>query len=353
MSVFRDFKRECDRVRGGLARAAEVVPKIAPFNTEFGAIWVAILMDVTPALMKKDEDMLSQALAAGNYEFKIDSLLYNAKEVLKENRPTSLRTLLHGLTCTLNFQCDEGGNTKTGICQQCHIVMKLMPDESCYVCEECKQIYQIVGSVFEEAQFYSQDGQRAKNGQFNPSSHFNTWLDHVLALEPRSELSKRDDKDDDCGSKTLEEIRREAKRRRLHLPKISPDEVRQILQHLGRTELNKNTALIISEISGRPPPKLSEPLRNRGVLLFEQINQARIQVTERANRPYYPYYIYKIYDHLLEKDDPQREMLWFIHLPKEGTLKSNDKEWKKICDLIEELTWKATSPLAAKKWRRF
>lgn len=350
MTLFRDFAREFDRARAGLARAIEVVPKVSPFLAESTALWMAILMDVSPALAENDTERAAQILAAGNYEYKIDMLLQGAKAVLQEEKPTALRSLLHGLTCTLNFQW--GRQVRAGVCSQCHVVMKLMADESCYVCTDCNQIYQIVGSVFEEAQFYSQEGQRAKNGQFNPSAHFNSWLDHVLALEPRSELACRDDEEDDCGHKTLEAIRREAKRKRFHFPKISPDQVRGILQQLKRTELNKNTALIISEISGRPPPKLSEPLRNQGVLLFEKINQARIQVTERANRPYYPYYIYKIYDYLLREDDPQREMLWFIHLPKEGTLKCNDEEWKKICGIIEEIPWKATSRTAAKKWRR-
>jgi hypothetical protein len=57
---------------------------------------------------------------------------------------------------------------------------------------ECGAIRELVGTVFDDSQFYSQEGQKAKSGTFNPNRHFQFWWTHILAREPEDEICDGD-----------------------------------------------------------------------------------------------------------------------------------------------------------------
>ena len=235
--------------------------------------------------------------------------------------------------------------TEVNSCPDCGLGTVVDPDRSEAVCPGCRRVFGLYGAVFEDSQFYAQDGQKAKSGCFNPNRHYAFWMDRILALEPDTELGSRGDPDNTRGEKTLAALRARLHRQGRILQMITVEDVRGMLRELKLTSLNQNVSLVIKKLTGRGPPPLSEAKRTRGEALFSKAIEIREQICRaRANRNYYPYYIYKIYDAILEKDDPDRAMLRFIHLQGEETLSSNDLEWRDICNRLPEITWRPTLP---------
>lgn len=236
-------------------------------------------------------------------------------------------------------------------CEDCSATLVLESGGAEGRCPECQRIYELHGVVYEDAQSFSQDSQRNKSGQFNPNRHFVKWLNRILALGPETELGDPADSDNLTGEKLIARLVREAHRLNLYLQHLDVARVRQLLKTVGRTDLNQNASLILKKLTGLEPPALSERKRIRGEMMFSQVLQILSSTCAAAgNRNYYPYYIYKIYDLVLDEDDPDRFMLWFIHLQGADTLSSNDLEWKRVCAHLD-WEWRPTDPGRAIRYR--
>ena len=61
-----------------------------------------------------------------------------------------------------------------------------------------------MGTVFDKAQLYYEEGQNVKSGSFNPNHHFQFWMDRILARALEEELGNKDDPDNTYGEKLLE-----------------------------------------------------------------------------------------------------------------------------------------------------
>jgi len=120
----------------------------------------------------------------------------------------------------------------------------------------------------------------------------------------------------------------------MHPHLLDVTKIRKLLHSVERSELNQNASLILKKLTGLEPPTLSEEKRVKGGLKFSQVLQALSTLGLAGNRNYYPYYIYKIYDLVLDDDDSDRLLLWFIHMQGATTLGNNDFEWRKICDVL-------------------
>lgn len=237
-------------------------------------------------------------------------------------------------------------------CMDCNLVLKLSGGTSDAICPGCGRVYNLYGLVDEEVQPYSQDGQRMKSGQFSPSSHYAIWINSILALESKSEIGRPSDPDDQSGEKLIEELKLIAKRTNKYLALLDVEKVRKLLQLAGRSGLYRNAPLILKELTGISPPRISEEKRLRGETMFSQAVQTRKTLEGvSANRNYYPYYIYKIYDIILDKSDPDRFMLWFIYFQSQETLTSNDREWKLICAELG-WPWRSTDPAEKESYRK-
>jgi hypothetical protein len=236
-------------------------------------------------------------------------------------------------------------------CEDCTATLILESGGAEGRCPECQRVYELHGVVYEDTQVFSQEGQRNKSGQFNPNRHFIKWLNRILALGPETEIGDSADADNLTGEKLISRLTFETHRMNFFLSHLDVARVRQLLKTVGRTDLNQNAALILKKLNGLEPPALSEKKRVRGEMMFSQVIQVLSNSYATAgNRNYYPYYIYKIYDLVLDDDDSDRFMLWFIHLQGADTLSNNDREWKHICATLH-WEWRPTDPGRAGRYR--
>ncbi|GFR88156.1 hypothetical protein ElyMa_002510500 [Elysia marginata] len=239
-------------------------------------------------------------------------------------------------------------------CGDCRVEMVVNADTSELACPSCGQVRELIGTVFDDAQFYHQEGQKAKSGAFNPNRHFRFWMDRILAREPEEELGDKDDPDNTCGEKLLAQMRAIVRRDQKILRLLTVDDTRAMLKEAGRTDLNKNVPLLMRRLTGVGPPCLPEAICQRVEKLFSKAIDVgeRVRPASRSNRNYYPYYIYKILDAILSEDDlDNRRVLYYIYMQGQDTLDKNDREWEEICMEFPEIEWAATNRSKAQKYR--
>ncbi len=216
----------------------------------------------------------------------------------------------------------------------------------------CGALSELVGIAFDDSQFYSQEGQKAKSGTFNPNRHFQFWWTHILALEPEEEIGDKDDPDNQYGEKLLEKLRAIVVRDKLILRLLDVNKVRAMLREIGHTELNKNVPLLMKKLTGVGPPQISEAFAVRVENLFTKAieTRERIQRPERVNRNYYPYYINQIVVALTLNDDPERRVLYYIYIQSKETVEEDDEEWERICKEMGELQYRPTDRYLGQKY---
>lgn len=240
------------------------------------------------------------------------------------------------------------------LCGDCKMEMAVNADTSELACPGCGEVRELIGTVFDDAQFYNQEGQKAKSGSFNPNRHFRFWMDRILAREPEEELGDKDDPDNTCGEKLLAQMRAIVRRDRKILRLLTVDDTRAMLKEAGRTDLNKNVPLLMRRLTGVGPPPLPETICQQVEKLFSKAIDVgeRVRPAKRSNRNYYPYYIYKILDAILEEDDhDNRRVLYYIYMQGQDTLDKNDREWEEICMELPQIEWVATNRTKAHKYR--
>lgn len=241
-------------------------------------------------------------------------------------------------------------------CETCGVPMDVDPEKSELRCGGCNVVRQLVGTVFDESQFYSQEGQKSKSGSFNPNRHFYHWWTHLLAREPEEEIGDPGDPDNLYGEKLIEALRGIIRRDNKILRFITVYDARNMIRELSRTDLNKNVPLLMKKLTGVGPPQPGDQLTIR----VERIFSVAIEIGERSrragrvNRDYYPFYIGKILDAILPEKDPLRRILYYIYLQGDDTLIADDLDWEVICDELPKeygITYVATNRAKFQQYR--
>jgi hypothetical protein len=217
----------------------------------------------------------------------------------------------------------------------------------------CGAIRDLVGTVFDDSQFYSQEGQKAKSGTFNPNRHFLFWWMHISACEPEEELGDKDDPDNMYGEKLLAALRVIVVRDGKILRLLTVYDVRAMLREVGRTDLNKNVPLILKKLTGVGPPVTGAALSVRVENLFTKAIEVGelVRRSGRVNRNYYPYYIGKIVEILVpESEYDTRRLLYYIYVQSKETVEADDADWEIICGEIPELTYYPTDRSLGQKY---
>ena len=239
-------------------------------------------------------------------------------------------------------------------CSVCGGEMFVDTQRSELICNDllCGSIKPLVGTVFEESQFYNQEGQKSKSGTFNPNRHFQFWWMHILAREPEEEIGDKNDPNNHFGEKLLAIIRSIIARDNKLLRLLTVDDNREILCELGRTDLNKNVPLILKKLTGIGPPQVPDFIAVKVENLFTKAIEIgeKIKKVDRTNRNYYPYYIYKILDDILEEKSIFRRVLYYIYMQSRETVEADDDDWEQICQELIEITYKPTDRTMALKY---
>ena len=66
---------------------------------------------------------------------------------------------------------------------ECGNVMEVMASSSEMVCDNCGFVTKLIGTVFEDNQFYNQEGGRYRHAGYEPSKHCRCWLERIQAKE--------------------------------------------------------------------------------------------------------------------------------------------------------------------------
>lgn len=206
----------------------------------------------------------------------------------------------------------------------CHVKMETFSNISQLYCSHCGKIVEIKGMVFEDAQFYSQEGKKTKHGRYDRIKTFHKWMDNILA-RGKVKISKIDlDKISTC-------IERDGLGKMGKAPTLTLRNIRTYLQELDITNYNCNASYLLAIFSGIYPPQLTVSDYNKITIYYKKVIDMYNKDPVGSNTPYCPYFIYKIIEELWPNDKVKLQLLNYIHLKKPNTLMKWDNEWRKIC----------------------
>lgn len=217
---------------------------------------------------------------------------------------------------------------------KCGMKMIIQSNTSEFLCTTCGIVNTLVGTVFEDYQFYNQEGSRYKHGSYEPSRHCKFWIDRIQAKEntiiPDEVIYK------------LEECIKRDKIQLLH--NITIEQFRKYLKDCNLSKYNDHLPLIKKTITGIVPPQLTHSEQQ---LLFNYFDKAIktyniIKDPTKNNNIYYPYLIYKILEIMITDKIKLKKMLNCIHLQGTQTLIENDRIWKLICNENDEFLYTPT-----------
>ena len=304
----------------------------------------------------------ARSLAANGFSGAIDEIVVRSENMIAEyvgrTAARAARTARAGrMAADVQRLVDMYPRGDTGVgapaaldlerCLSCGGDMSVDSARSELRCVACGNIIELVGTVFDDSQFYSQEGQKAKSGTFNPNRHFLFWWTHILAREPEEEIGSGDG-DDQYGERLLAQLRAIVVRERAILRLLTVNDVRAMLREVGRTTLNKNVSLILKKLTGVGPPQVPLAAAVRIENLFTKAIEIgeRIRRDDRVNRNYYPYYIHRIVEATTVSgsaaDAEVRRLLYYIYVQSQGTVEEDDRDWELICQELTELVYVPT-----------
>lgn len=216
----------------------------------------------------------------------------------------------------------------------CGSKMIIQSNTSELLCTNCGSIHTLIGSVFENNQFYQQEGNRYMHGTYDPNRHCKFWIDRIQAKENTII-------DDNAINKIKQCIKKDKIE---NLKNISIDQFRIYLKQTKLSKLNDHIPLIKKMITGYIPPQLNHKELH---LLFNYFDKAtkiynQIKPKEKSNSLYYPFLIWKILDLIIIDPQKKKELLLCIHLQSYETLIDNDKIWYQICKYNDKFIYRPT-----------
>jgi hypothetical protein len=222
-------------------------------------------------------------------------------------------------------------------CTSCQSTMKVFSHLSSIICVKCGSEETLKGTVFEDEQFYYQEGKRNKHANYDPTKHSKSWLEKIQATENK-----------DIPEEILNDINKYIEIYRIrNTDEITCELIREILSHTKHTDYNDHIPLIRKKITGVSPPLLTESEKQCINNLFAKVIKiySEKKSSDKTNCFYHPYFIYKIIEHVLKGGSKKRRnaILSCIHLQQQPTLIKNDNMWRNICKVLNEITYVPTN----------
>ncbi len=375
-------KRVRDKIelsRALVKKASEIVPEISKHLVSIASIELRFILVSTPLLASHSVRDLACAIESENLVADVDAVIAstiqsmrasgldvkgwesgdtdNSVTIGKGKRKVDDAQRRADIQKLLSLYPRDGDvyshiPSEHETCGECGAHMGIDAGRSILQCSACGAQDELVGTVFDDSQFYSLDGQKSRSGTFNPNRHFQFWWTHILAREPEEELGDKDDPANLYGEKIIAVLRLLIKRDHKILRLITVVDVRRMLRELEppRTDLNKNVALLMKKLTGLGPPNVSDDVSSRVERFFTMAIEAgeKIKRRGRVNRTYYPYYIYKI---IQQMDDPSlMKVLYYIYVQGSETVEADDAHWELICREVPQLTYKPTQRGESQKY---
>lgn len=225
----------------------------------------------------------------------------------------------------------------SNICTACKSPYEIEEKTSEFTCK-CGHVEKMHGVVFEDDQFFYQEGQRTKHGRYDPTKHCRFWVDRIQAKE-NTEIPER----------IINAIKKCIRRDKLWIDNVTCESIRGYLKQIKiTTKYNTHIPLIRKIITGKEPPQFTDYELKLIFMYFSLVTQIfnRIKPADKSNSPYHPYFIYKIVEQIMKKpSDAKRkqDILSCIHLQSRDTLIENDRMWESICSHIEEFKFVTTN----------
>lgn len=206
-----------------------------------------------------------------------------------------------------------------------------------FICETCGNMEKLYGVIFEDEQFYYQEGQRTKHCTYDPTKHCKFWIDCIQAKENK-----------EIPVEHINMIKRCMKRDTIWPDELTCAQIRVYLKELKKTEYNDHIPLIRKIITRKEPAQFTDSELKLIYMYFSKIIQIYNQVKQPAvkpNSPYHPFFIYKIVEQIMTANcdlTRRNEILSSIHLQSQTTLVGNDNIWEVICEHIDEFKYEPT-----------
>jgi hypothetical protein len=273
-----------------------------------------------------------------NFVSVLDTLMQNVKKYIIETIDKSTTHEIYNIIKSYN-NSTINKSVKEVVYEMCtcSTKMDIDPSASTLICKNCGLIKELYGTVFEDEQFYYQEGQRTKHGTYDPSKHCRFWVERIQAREtteiPESIIQS-----------VLKCIIRD-KIKNKH--RINCTQIRKFLRQTNNSKYNEHVPLIRKLITGIIPPQLTDYEMQLIHIYFDKVIHIfdEIKPPKKTNCPYHPYFIYKIIEQILIGDNDKTrklKILACIHLQSRETLICNDIIWGPICERIPEFTYKPT-----------
>jgi DNA polymerase III delta prime subunit len=275
-----------------------------------------------------------------NFSNKIDRIHTYVKkqfavhvDSMRESSANELRSFFKKYAnTTLNKQIC---NVKYNLCEQCNKPMKILSNMSDLLCVQCGLIENLYGTVFEDEQFYYQEGQRTKHGSYAPSKHCKVWVERIQAREST-----------EIPPNLIDELKEIISNELTNISDVTCKIIRKYLRQIQRSKYNEHVPLIRKIITGQAPDQLTSCETQLINIYFDKVLKIydSIKSADKSNCFYHPYFIYKIIEHILKNDSPERlySILSCVHLQSRETLIKNDRIWQKICEQLDDVEYAPT-----------
>lgn len=295
-------------------------------------------VDKSELLQKKDSYFYKYQsfISKENFISKLDRILSNIKRHISSSDlgnaidKTVLQDIYTSIKLYNNSTIDK--NVTEAAYEMCICSAKMDIDSltSALVCKECGSTKDLYGTVFEDEQFYFQEGQRAKHGTYDPAKHCRFWVERIQARETT-----------EIPEKVINDLKKAITYDKIKNKKyISCTQIRKYLSQTRYSKYNEHVPLIRKLITGIAPDQLTDYEMQLVHIYFDKVIHIfdEIKPVSKTNCPYHPYFIYKIIEQLITKPHDRirkLKILSCIHLQSRETLIENDRIWKLICVRID------------------
>lgn len=295
-------------------------------------IWVDLPGNVNPTELKYEIPCLSEV---SNKSYNFGELKF--KGVSYRNTIKRLLDLFNDAKITLTLKTKD-----VNYCD-CGAKMILHSESSEMHCLLCGCINKLDGTVFEEAQYYNNQGQAVKTKKYDYNKHCIKCVNQIQAKEainiPSEDIEKID-------KKAVQDYTRVGVLRSMENMKCA--QVRQWLKSLKLTKYNPHAPLIrkiITSMHGpaaTPPQLITEEEElilldfSKALAVFEEVVEdkeilLRIGKKKIKNKPFYQHILLKILCIKMEEDPRLKKLIECIHFQSSATINKNDIIWRRIC----------------------